>query len=221
MKRFFCAFNASQQSGRGKIWHTKFKIYIKVSYEAWITFSDMSSRCSKQQQKKLTTTIPCPVSGDERPVWVKKKLTQVTCRENKKRQSNFCIIYIFCIEILPAYLISSQKFSFKNIAKFKNTENGYSNGLLTNVQVMTSFLTHHQRPTDYTIGRQQRHNGTKNINIIVSLQLKHFSCTAKTKYKQNMTLQRQLNRCFLPPFFSNLVEPFDVALQHSLRQTGN
>ena len=42
MKRFLCTFKTSQQSGRGKIWHTKYKIYIKVSYEALITFSDIS-----------------------------------------------------------------------------------------------------------------------------------------------------------------------------------
>ena len=48
---FLCIFNTSQQSGHGKIRHTRFKIYIKVSYKAWITFSDISPRCSKQQQK--------------------------------------------------------------------------------------------------------------------------------------------------------------------------
>ena len=52
---------------------------------------------------------------------------------------------------------------------------------------------HHQRPIDYTIEHQQHHNGTKNIDIIVVLYLKHFSCTAQTKNKQIMSLQRQLN----------------------------
>ena len=62
--------------------------------------------------------------------------------------------------------------------------------MFTHVRLMTSFLTHYQRPTDYIIERQQRHNGTKNINIIVLLLLKHFSYTAQTRNKQIMTLQR-------------------------------
>ena len=53
---------------------------------------------------------------------------------------------------------------------------------------------HHERPTDYAIECHQRQIGTKNINIIVVLQLKHFSCTAQTKNEQIMTLKRQLNR---------------------------
>ena len=42
-----------------------------------------------------------------------------------------------------------------------------NNDLFTNVRLMTSFLKHHQRPTDYTIEHQQLHSGTKYINIIV------------------------------------------------------
>ena len=60
-------------------------------------------------------------------------------------------------------------FTRNKIRKIQNTENEYSNGLFTNVRLMMSFLTHHQRPTDYTIKRQQRYNGTKNINIIILL----------------------------------------------------
>ena len=100
----------------------------------------------------------------------------------------------------------------KKNSKNQNTENGYSNGLVTNMRLMTSFLTHHQRPADYTIERRQRHNGTKNINIIVLLSLKHFFYTAQTKNKRVMTLQCQLNcSAFFLHLFLNHVEHFDVA----------
>ena len=63
LNAFLCTFKMSQQSGRGKIWHTRFKIYIKVSYEAWITFSDISQTATENLLKRMTA-IPCPVSGD-------------------------------------------------------------------------------------------------------------------------------------------------------------
>ena len=109
----------------------------------------------------------------------------------------------------------------KKTRKIQNTENGCSNGLFIYVRLMTPFLMHHQQPTDYTIELQQHHNGTKNINIIFLLSLKHFSCTAQTKNKQIMTLQRQLNRsAFFLHLVSNHVERFVIAVQHTLWQTG-
>ena len=80
-------------------------------------------------------------------------------------------IIIITQDITKSYLISSQDVSFKKKKNrnIQNTENGYSNGLFTSVRLMTSFLTHHQRPKDYTIECQQRLNGTKNMNIIVLL----------------------------------------------------
>ena len=75
----------------------------------------------------------------------------------------------FCDFIQVYVFTTNHHLKKKKKCKIQNTENGYSNGLFTNVRLMTSFLTYHQQPTDYTIERQQHHNGIKNINVIVLL----------------------------------------------------
>ena len=69
-------------------------------------------------------------------------------------------------------MISSQNVSFLEEKKSQNSkhrERVFQRFLFTTVRLMTSFLTHCQRPTDYTIKPQQRHNGTKNMNMIILL----------------------------------------------------
>ena len=85
------------------------------------------------------------------------------------------------------------------------------------MQLMTSFLKHYQRSAAYAIKRPQRHNGTKIITIIILMYQKKIPM----QHKPEVNKLWLSNARFLPPSFSNHVERSDVAVQHSLRKTGN
>ena len=103
---------------------------------------------------KLTTVIPCPVSGVAH--WrisvtrLGKKKVNKLCEAKINKGCQAFVSFIFFV--IKSYLISSRDFSFKKKKnrKIQNTENG----LFTSVRLMTSLLT----PNDYTIEPQQRHN---------------------------------------------------------------
>ena len=120
VKRFLCTFNMSQQSGRGTIWHTRIKIYIKMSYEACITFSDISPSCWRRPfrvQFLVTNTKECLW-----PVWVKKNNASNAQRKIRGCQSFVSSIFFYLnITWFPSKTFLLRR---KKAPKFKTQRKG-------------------------------------------------------------------------------------------------
>ena len=79
-----------------------------MSYEAWITFYDISQRCSTAREKSLksTTAFPCPVSGKEQQRMFATRLDKIIFKiNNAVGNINKGYVFLSLLHFLVGWLV--------------------------------------------------------------------------------------------------------------------